>query len=165
MFRRFISFLVIAGLLASQLAVLPHAHAGMSAEERQQHDATPHFHCQGLSHDHGHDHSHGGHSHKHGDPSRESAPNQPANDSTGSFPPFGLVGLDHDATAVFVPVQASVPKTANDGGSAATAVLIPIVIYDFTDVRLGLRRAPLWHPPDAVLDGSDTYLTLRNLRI
>src|SRR5688572_8979386 len=70
MLRPWISSLVIMGFVASQLAAAPHAHRGISQEEQQQHDATPHFHYSWVCHDHSeHGHSHGGDSHQHDRPS------------------------------------------------------------------------------------------------
>lgn len=68
MFRGCISLLTIVGLLASFLAAVPHVHAGMSAEERQEHDASRHFHHLLLGHahhEHHHDHHDHGDSHHH----------------------------------------------------------------------------------------------------
>jgi hypothetical protein len=162
MFRRCISLLVIVGLFASQLAAVPHAHVGISLEELQKHDATPHFHCSWLCHDdHGHDHSHGGHSHQH------ESPLKPVKQSADEPLPDGVAVLNHNANAVYAPTHASAVAAGKQqdiptsslvlAAVCASQAYIPAIDWDKVS-RHG-------HPPDAVLDGSDTYLTLRNLRI
>jgi hypothetical protein len=157
--RRCISLCVIIGVFASQLAMVPHAHAGMSPVERQQHGGTPHFHggWQGHGH-HVHGHSHNGRSHHHDCPTEsESAP-----------APDIRTSLGHDATAVFFPANVTL-ASAGPGQSAqlelATgpgelAVCQPIVELERTGG--GFERG---RPPDRVLDDSGRYLVLRNLRI
>lgn len=168
MFRRCISLLVIMGLFASQLAAIPHAHAGNSAEEQQKHDATPHFHSEWFRSGHDHGHSHDGHSHSHDGQHAEKNTPQPAGDSEDQPLSDGLNGTDHDANAVFVPLHAGAPSTTSQNVSkaaasqiAATAVLTEV----FGDAWPSVSSTPPLHPPDAVQDGSDIYLTLRNLRI
>lgn len=155
MFRRCISLLVIAGLFASQLAAVPHAHGGLSDAEQQRHDATPHFHANWLGHgDHGH--SHGGHRH------------EPAEQANGQPLSTEIGGPDHDASAIFVPIQSAAPVTASQQESAAAAWQLAALVPasdGLSDIGPSLGSTPPWHPPDEVLDGSDTYLTLRNLRI
>jgi len=159
MLRRCISLLVIIGLFANQLASVPHAHAGISAEEQQKHDATPHFHWTWRSHHHDEGgHSRDGHSHHHDRPS------EPAKEPTL---PDGQNGVGHDATAVYCP-----------GSVAAAPVVQQQVLYLSLLSAVGtLSLCPppaelgrgagfgQGRPPDKVLDGSNIYLKLRNLRI
>ena len=164
MFRRCASLLVIAGLLASQLAAVPHAHAAASAEERVQHDATPHVHCGWLGHsDHGHSHSHHGRSHD-DDGLENSALVDSAETALSAYSRVD----DHDADAVFLANSSCSDWTAGQSKASVVAwqfaALMPLLLIQ-TDVEPNTLGSPPWRPPDAVLDASKTYLTLRNLRI
>jgi len=154
MLRRCISTLVLIGFVASQLAAVPHAHAGLSPEAQRKHDAQPHVH---VGHSHGHSHSHGGHS-------NEYAGDKPS--PTKSAPP--PEGTEHDANAVYLSGGASAPITvrqqhtsesirsllaANDGVNVAWLYL-----------PQPAAAAPI-RPPDAHAGSSKVFLTLRNLRI
>jgi hypothetical protein len=156
MFRRCISLVVVAGILASHLATIPHAHAGMSAVEQKRHDATPHFHS------HGPGHSHHGHRHSR-KPSYSHSRHASAHvASNSSLSPFA--GGSHDNSAVFVPVSA--PSADQKGMSTAAIVgagSIPAPGKLLATFQAKLASAP-WHPPDEVLDSSKIYLTLRTLR-
>lgn len=160
MVRRCISLLVVAGILAGQLATIPHAHARLSAAEQKRHDATPHFHSHRARHAH---HGHG-HQHRHAPkvPRRElqQRPLQVAGDSTDS--PVEADG--HESSAFFVPVSA--PSTAQKGlGAFANPKASSTPATGILLVASQLKLAsPPWHPPDEVLDGSNLYLTLRTLR-
>jgi hypothetical protein len=169
MFRRCVSLLVIAGFLASQLAVIPHTHGAASAEEQREHDATPHCHI-GHAH-HGHSHAHCGHTHAHshpGKPTEESvtgSPDESANQPLGA----GRCGAEHDASAIFVSGQACTasPASPRDQGPLTwqTAPLAALPGW-LGQLAGGVpSSAPRWHPPDEVSDASDIYLTLRTLRI
>lgn len=156
MLRRVLSLLVIAGLLAGQLAAVPHAHAGLTAEQQREHDANPHVHCH-ASHHHGHDHACCDHGHQHGRSKRE--PGQPL--------PDGFNNLEHDASAVDV---AELAKVAPFGGNASpdwSHITSDVILAFDTESVVGLSDASsrLRRPPDILLDGSDTFLKLRNLRI
>lgn len=162
MFRRCISILVIIGLCASQLAVVPHAHAGITAEQQQKHDATPHFHCNWFGHDHhGHDHSHGDRGHKHEHPSK------PAKGSTDKPLPDGVASVDHDANAVYVPTPANAVAAGKQQDLPTSSLIWAAlcVCQGANPTTDSDEVSPNWRPPDAVMDGSGTYLTLRNLRI
>ena len=153
MFRRCISFLVIAGLFVSQLAAVPHAHAGISAKDQQRHDATPHFHC--------HWHCHGEHAHGH-----SHAPGEQSQSTDGESQVNGVGGQHHNATAIFAPLQVSdAASTSHKGSVTSTSELAPLPTVDAADCWLSVCSTPRWHPPDKTQDASDTYLTLRNLRI
>ncbi len=166
MFRRCVSVLLIAGFLASQLAVIPHAHRAASAAERQRHNATPHFHCEWFGHaGHNHGHSHPGHGHSHPGPQHEGT--KPASDNSGGQPlGTGLSGVDHDTDAIFLPSQAAVVSNVKVQVVAAWELALLARIPDWlSDLQASPGPLIQWHPPDAVLDDSDSYLTLRNLRI
>jgi hypothetical protein len=161
MFRRSISWLVIAGFVASQMAAIPHAHGGMSPAEQLRHNATPHFHCH--SHCHGdHDHSHGEQVHKH------SVQRQAARVAfDGELLLKGPSDAEHhDAFAVFMPLQTGVVSAPGQNlahASQLTTIFSPAEsLHESYSSRNGTLR---WHPPDKVEDASGTYLTLRNLRI
>jgi hypothetical protein len=167
MFRGCISVFVIAGLFASQLAAVPHAHGGSSSEDRHEHDVKPHFHCKWLSAGHG-VHEHGGKAHSHAAPTPEPVPTNCESDSGDSLPSVGVRTTHHDANAVYVPSQvASGPPTnltqgITSAGQVAFCFPSPVGHSGLSSIA---RPTPCWHPPDEVLDASNTYLTLRNLRI
>lgn len=164
MFRRSVSFLVIAGLLASQLVSTAHAHGAATLEQQREHNATPHFHCH--LHDHG-NHSHGEFHvegrHQHAVPSQ-------VQQKSASVDTNGLLrsdGDDHDGDAIYVPhADALKPSTAT--GQAPC----PFAAQSVTPSAFcacapwsGPHLSPYLHPPDEVLDASETFLTLRNLRL
>lgn len=165
MFRRSVSVLVIAGFLANQLAVIPHAHGAASTDEQQKHNATPHLHCEWHDHavydhaDHDHGHSHSGNGHK-----GNAKPS--SNDSEGPSLAIGLCGVDHDIDVIMVSIQATTAsrsqnQVVSEWQFAALAPL-PTCLGEF---QSSFGQSTRWVSPDKVLDGSDIYLTLRNLRI
>jgi hypothetical protein len=167
MFQRCVSLLLILGLLASQLATVPHAHGAIPAEDQREHDAAPHFHCDWLGqaeHDHNHEHHSHHHSHFGQRPADESS--RSSDDSDGQL--LGTVtGADHDANAVFVAKQTYIVSRTihKDPASACQFVVLATLPNCLSDSRAIFDPFALWHPPDKVLDGSEIYLTLRNLRI
>ena len=150
------------GLFASQLASIPHAHAGNSTEEQQKHDATPHFHCRSLGQDHHEsDHSQGRHSHQddgHSEPAKNSH-HQPLSD--------GLRDAGHDATAVYCPGNATSASVGQQHGSYLWLLSGLGILAICQSLQPELSCGPFgWgRPPDKVLDDSNIYLTLRHLRI
>jgi hypothetical protein len=163
MIRRCITLLVIVGLCVSQLAAVPHAHAGNSENEQQKHNANPHFHWSWWSHEHhGHDHLHGGHHHKHDGPS------EPGKKSPSPALPERPNNPGHDATAIYCPGNATAVSVEPQHvatlslllGLASFALCQPDPVVELHDGGLDRGR-----PPDKVLDDSNIYLTLRNLRI
>jgi hypothetical protein len=168
MFQNCISLLVIVGLFAGQTVATPHAHAGSSAEEQRKHDATPHFHSQRYRCGHDHGHSDGEHSHSHGSQPQQKSDSPPAGASKSQPLPNGLNGIDHDANAVFVPLQAGTLSTTGHNDTTAIALAIAAMTSPTVgvgDIWQNKLSTPRLHPPDAVQDGSERYLTLRNLRI
>jgi hypothetical protein len=154
MFRRFVSLLVIAGMFASQLAAIPHAHGEMSREEQQKHSATPHVHVFGhCQHCHSHCHSNG-HSHHH-ENEPESGPPQPAGD-----------GYNHDSTTIYLGDSANLATTVGIASVTPTTVLDLPSSFAPTTFGFDGSNVPAlpWHPPDEVADDSEIYLTLRTLR-
>jgi hypothetical protein len=162
MLRTGISLLAIAGLLASQLASVPHAHAGMTSAGRQRHDALPHFHLRWSGH-HAAGQNHAGHphgAHRHGHDHRPAR----AGDSQ---PAPGPAGAEHDDWAVYCPAGAI---TAVPGEPPA----MPRSLQGGPEVGPGETVAALesnegggvrGRPPDGGRAGAHLYLTLRNLRI
>ena len=167
MFRRTASLLVIAGLLANQLAAIPHAHA---AGEPAGHDASPHFHWVwfgwGEAHsDHEHEHcSHAG--------DHASTPSSSTCESVESSCSHSLCNCfdreSHDQDSVYVPELNCI---RSDAAGKAPQVDAPQVTGLVHTAALGHHPQALsplsrhWRPPDEVLAGSNSYLTLRNLRI
>ena len=167
MFRRCTSVFVMIGLLASNLAAVPHAHAGMSAADQKRHDATPHFHGHRHHHaDDGHSHAHEGHHHPHrGGVASFNRAAKPAKRHSVSDD-FSVA--EHVATAIIVPAQNGAVTT----DSRVNHKLSPPQPLFVGQLQAALLPAPwrersitCWHPPDKVRDASDTYLTLRNLRL
>lgn len=170
MFRRCISFLVMVGFFASQLASVPHAHAGSSAEERQKHDATPHFHVEWFCGDdaHGESCDHGEHSHSHDGQHPDKPVQSPFSDSEDQPHSDGLNCIAHDTNAIFAPSQVvaiSIPAHNDTKAVAEQFAAVNLLTEIRSDIWPSLPCKQPLHPPDAVQDGSDTYLTLRNLRI
>lgn len=161
MFRRCLSLCLIAGFFASQLAGVPHAHGAVSGET--QHAAKPHFHF-GCDHYHGHSHSGCRHSH-------DGQPNQNASESrheAGSRSlAIGLPSEEHDADAIFVGEHTAViaaSKVKIDTAAHSIVAFAPLAA-SLDPCGLIAQTSRTLRPPDQVLDDSDTYLTLRNLRI
>jgi len=146
MFRRCISILLLLGFVASQLAAVPHAHAGRSDAG---HDAHPHVHLAWFCHDH-----HGEREHDHD--SHESTPGR-------------SIGTDreHDCDAVYLsrnPLRnQSVETAVSDMRSTAVATLPVAVPSSFL-----LSEQPSPVAADALPSRAPNcalYLTLRALRI
>lgn len=174
MVRNCIVLLLIAGLAASHLAVMPHAHEDATAEQQKQHDATPHFHLTWLgapahSHSHGghhhdgHSHVHQGHSHhSHSHSGQVSESQSDAAQPTGN----GISMPEHDADAVSTSVLAlntTRVESTMPPGWTFTAPLPSFLTLE--DLVVVLQPSPRWHPPDKVQDDSEIYLTMQNLRI
>lgn len=163
MFRRCVSLLVIAGLIAGQSVSLPHAHGEMSAAEKREHDATPHFHCAGTGHSHHHGHSHGPHSHSHAGHSHVPSPSVAVSKTTAT--PDGLNRCSHDEDAVYIlpsPLATSVKHSSADASNLhVDDWAVDVLVEDFNSVQWTAR----WRPPDQFRKSADLYLVLRNLRI
>jgi hypothetical protein len=161
--RCWISIIAILGQFAIQLASVPHCHAGMSLAEQQKHDAVPHFHCQRLAHSHGHRHgqSHDDCRHRH-QPSADRANHATLRDGGNTD--------GHDADAIYCPGSS---MAVSDGQHHVTnlslltgaGTLAPCQLLAKSDSSGdGFGRG---QPSDReqVFDGSDIYLTTRNLRL
>lgn len=171
MFRGCVSSLVIVGLLASFLAAVPHVHAGMSAEERREHDASHHVHHFLLGHahhdhDHGHDHHHHGASHHdhRQDAGQSKSPESPA--SLPVVPEGTLTAPDEDYG---VRVHAPMPLAAgHPGQSFAKAFESQVLIATDSLPTLHFYQVPqldVHHAGKFWCDGSGLYLALRHLRL
>ena len=169
MYRCCVTFLAIVGFLTNHLVVMvPHAHAGMTAEEQKEHDATPHFHC-------GHAcHSNKSHSHSNGKVDHSQTENRDKgsdkHEITGDLDDHLLISIDleHDADAIFLPVTAGVPSRINHQEVTLSLwQLVPLLSFSTScdELRSNSAASSFWQVPAKVSDASDTYLTLRNLRI
>lgn len=152
MSARILSLLLIAAVLVCQLARSPHAHPGMGAAEQSEHDRTPHVHLLGFSHAHGHSHSG---DHDPGDKSDQS-----------EEPRCSAVGSSHDPLTLTLAVDLS-PATVKGNSIEWEQSDLPAL---FTDIGAE-REQPtgsvhfVYAADSLVFDGSNTYLTLRQLRI
>lgn len=168
MLHRCISLLVILGLFAGQLAAVPHAHAELSTEDRQEHDATPHIHCHWPGHDH-HGHYDHGHGHSNGDqPRHHFGGVGPADRPADRSPQDGVSEFDHGASMICVPVTMTAVAAGRQVAQASTAQWWTAhAVLANIGPNLGKRGDSngSWRPPDFLRDGSGIYLTLRQLRI
>ena len=172
MFRRCLSLLVIAGFLASQMALVPHAHGIVSANEQQKHDATPHIHCGWFgSSDHGHCHAHGDrchgkHSHSDSGEQAVEVSQTAAGDEANPDLCIEQSHSDHDADAVFLSGLTVATSTKKVQVDSAWQVFWQCPLSCSLHQIQASTSPPLhWETPDVVQDASDSYLTLRNLRI
>lgn len=153
-FRRCVFLIAIVGLLASQLAAVPHAHGGLTIDEQREHDATPHFHSHGFHHRH--DHTPGGHRHRHFVQPSEGRPHQR---------PDRIPQREHDATAIDCRWQV---LAVSQTWSTTKLVTWGTTLNDYPLANCSFASESEFiagRPPDQVLDRSNLYLTLRNLRI
>ena len=158
MLRRWISCLVIVGLLAGQLAAMPHAHGAMSLDEQREHDARPHLHFPFAGEGHQHD-EHDHHGHDHGGDQHGQDPLQAA----------GLPGCCcDDGDAVYLVGSGSL--TAGSGDKSQTlarpaAELLTVALPSADPSQDARLLFALAHPPDDAAPGVKLFLKLRTLRI
>jgi hypothetical protein len=174
MMRRVVSLFAVLGILANQLAEAPHAHAGMPAVERRQHDAHRHFHVehgavseqgkpgdQGCPHSHsgGHRHAAAAHQHNQHDERKQHDQRQPA--------PADRPAGDHDADAIYLPFGCASVIAFGDDGAAATsnATVVDPSSPGFFRVKVGGNVPPFWESASANSSARPRYLQLRTLRI
>jgi hypothetical protein len=163
MFQRSVSYLLMFGLLAGQLAAVPHSHGMASAEEQREHDAVPHIHLDWLWGSH-HDHGHGPPGPSHSQNVFDSTSSSES--AAGQRLVTGLGGADH-ANAIVVAKHFFSSRTGQLDARAfgcQLSALLRIPNY-FNDLRANSNSSIPWHPPDQVFGAADIYLTLRNLRI
>lgn len=146
---RLLSLLLIAGVFATQLARIPHAHEGMSCAENNAHNQTPHMHL--AVHSHSHDHSH--HHHDNSDESNRDAQ-------------FRSISESHDATAIALSADVGTVNSSCSSDDLAKSILDGLFFVAVTDPKPLLTTRRLQRPLDAdAYDFSDIYLTFRQLRI
>jgi hypothetical protein len=175
MFNRVVTCLMILGVLASQLARIPHGHEGMSESEKDEHDRVPHLHLASPV-PHG-GHSHQTHSHT-GDPhtahphltashwhndlcAEQSEQNQKEAPSLEGLCP------QHHALIIYLSgKQAADITPVNVESQAFNTALAPMLIVGLDAGSSITLQRHTWRPPDDdVLNSSGTYLILRQLRI
>ncbi|MFO0903135.1 MAG: hypothetical protein U0939_09060 [Pirellulales bacterium] len=162
MFHRFLILLIVGWQFASQLATVPHVHAGMETEDRQPLGHTPHVHLPLL----------GGNRHEHhcqheapGDQRVDRAPcwhhdQEDEHDRERRH--------DHDDCGViFVESHDGVVSSrVNVERSTLWVWNLPLALTDVAVHHASVRQTQrMGLSLDEVGDGSDVYLTLRNLRI
>lgn len=158
MARRLVTLLLFVGYLASQLAMVPHTHAGESVR----HGVRPHIHGDSLlkwfgvapsKHD-GHGHSHHGHSHDHD--------HEPAGGSASS-----MSDEEHDSDCVYVPdVGGADTKVQGEKDLVASLDFeaLPHLASD-RETLPSLVRLALQAPPDIECRSCALIVKLRTLRI
>jgi len=156
------------GSLTNHLVVPPHAHAEMTAEEQRVHDETPHIHCGQLGHQKkGHSHPHCKvensqleQQHKSGNKSKI------LEDAEGRSTDF--TSSDHDADAIYIPEMVCAISIATHQELAQCSwnlVRLLTCSMSFDEPPADISLLPRWQTPAKVLDASETFLTLRNLRL
>lgn len=165
MLRRCVLLLVMMGLIANPLVAGPHAHAGMTADEQREHDATPHFHSFGDhhgSHVHAH-HAEGssdGHGHHEHDSKHVNAAFQHSMEPVSSEA--------HDSTSIPCSPSLLTRSSAemNSTVSWQLRILSAPLFCVFTEPIFSSVTAKFFQgAPVLTRNGSDLYLLLRNLRI
>lgn len=131
---------------------LPRHHAHATPEQPQDHGTRPHVHL----HDTGHGHSHDPH-HRH-DEHLETVTQRPI---------CGLAAPDHDADAVYIETQSTIPSLGGDRSCSIVSVegSSAIVAASSTSVALPPPEAVAEPPPRIRLDGPPLYLRNLSLRI
>jgi hypothetical protein len=155
--RRCLSLLLILGLIASPLAAMPHAHAEMSNAEKCEHDQTPHVH----THSHGHHHHHGHDAQNERAATPKNSSKAPSDDASDD----GALRYFHGAICFEIQSEALCKVNQVEELHAKTFSVAAINWLEANLAPMTAIRPSLWQPPDAVLDESTIYLTLRNLRI
>lgn len=163
MFRRIVSFVVVLGLLAGNLAAVPHAHGSMTATEQATHDSTPHFHLPfgavehaAHSHAHGH-HCHHKHSHVSGHAVTAKAPSA-----------SGKCAVAHDSNAIYLSTVVGLYEAVKvDPAGSISSLPLDSLVVSLLAIQPSLRPAQwAWRNASGSLgDAAPLYLTLRTLRI
>ena len=153
MINRCIPVAVLLGFIATRLALIPHAHAGLSAEECVKHDAAPHIHCQGKA------------AHKHSHEKDEFEGHHAVKTSDSLCIQASPDEFDHDNNAI----ATSLNTYVSDLGSNQHQ-LSNILDYSLISIEILADNEPseAEQPAEFVSDrrvGTNTYLTLRALRI
>ena len=143
MMRRSISILVLAGFVASQLAVFPHAHPTADHER----DSRPHVHLTGHAHSHAHPHTH---RHQAGHDTKVSA---------------GVVAAEqHDSDAAYLPNSGP----ARSGAASSLLHMLVTLSNEACTISIPTQiggRAGTIPCPDSLPDDGPLFLNLRTLRI
>ena len=163
MIRRFLSTLLMACYVASQLAALPHSHASQPAG----HGGSPHVHgdwltrlVSGDAHPHAHPHAGGGH-HHHGKGHSHSH-DKPQPISTPAVP-----GEHHDNDCVYLPDAVTSVKQDRpaDWLTQFDELIAPVQTPCDAANPVILHGSLLHNSPSRLAGGCALYLTLRTLRI
>lgn len=137
---------------------MPHTHAGMSDAEKCEHDQTAHIHTRS----HGHHHHHGQDAQNERDATPENSSKAPSEDASDD----GALSYFQDTICFEIQSEAFCKTNQVEEIQAKT---FSVAVIDWLEANLApmtvIQPSPLWQPPDAVLDESTIYLTLRNLRI
>ena len=153
MFRTAVSYIVMLGFVAGQLAALPHAHAESATPA--DHNDRLHIHSSCLD-DVGHCHD-GGHSHHHDADDNASHPSRPEASTEHS---------GHDSNAVYLPNDLGISLPAKNVGPVVSVQLItPLgtVVEPATPCSIDYAEAAFF--PDKCSPARPLYLVLRALRI
>ena len=147
--------LLLTVYVASQLAVVPHAHGANGAAATSDHRATPHVHLGWLD---GSDHAHEqGQAHHHAD---HKTPTKPASESCTK-------SGEHDRDAFYLPDITQVPPTAAQRAVSTDSLVLHSSVANAVDL---LSTTVHQNPTVATIlgkcsSGCALYLALRTLRL
>ena len=153
--RKVSSIFALLGLVVSQMATLPHAHAGLSPGQERELNARPHIHVGREPPAHSHDHLH---SQGHDGPSQAQIS---ANGRLGRVRIYSSTN-EHDTDAIYL----SSGSTAWTHRVSVAAELSKPTSNDFVSLLSEVRSSFLSrHPPNRDTHSGKLFLKLRTLRI
>ena len=155
MARRCTTTLLMMAYLASQLAMVPHAHGASGENQPCDHNARPHVHVACFDHV--------GHSHDDGHTHHQECVDS---NSLAAVSDTSTRQDDHDSDAVYLPNDpwGSLPtkSVASSGNLQVISTLVTAVAHTPTAISECLSDV---NSPDECSPGCPLYLALRALRI
>ena len=155
MVHRCLTLVLVTAYLATQMAMLPHAHEG----DKASHETSPHVHVSWLDGEHTHHASHThheNHAHHHGsEDEHDAAPQpEPANQQ------------DHESDAVYLSEET--PTISSGAEFDAISNLLAIATFSTVATISPTELSTAWAKPnfaDKCSSACPLYLALRTLRI
>jgi len=157
MARRYTTSLLMMAYLASQLAMVPHAHGASSENVPSDHNARPHVHVSWFHHEnHGHEH---GDEHKHNQDCHHG-------DESHSQPAANTEPDDHDSDAVYVPNHTALSLSTKSAPTPDSFELVSTLTIATVPMPMAISRCSSGaYLPDECSSGCPLYPALRALRI